>query len=97
MTELSRLSASCGESLLSKGTISNLTGPAQPSSLARRAVYWKLLSTFSPRPAMGPDIWSIEAILTVCAWAEVSASRPQAAASHGQRAILKFVVILSPV
>jgi len=46
---------------------------------------------------MGPDIWSIEAILTVCAWAEVSASRPQAAASHGQRAILKFVVILSPV
>ena len=67
MMELSWLSASCAERRLSKGTTSNFTAPAQLCSLASLALYWKLLSTFRPSPAMGPLMASSEAIFTTVA------------------------------
>ncbi len=56
---------SCGEALLSSGTISNLTSPAHFSALAFSAMNCQLRSRFCPTGAIIPDSGSIQAILTV--------------------------------
>src|SRR5580658_7201095 len=60
-------SDSCGDSLLSKGTISNFGPPAQFFWLAISATYCQLCRMFCPTGAISPDSGSIKAILTVCA------------------------------
>src|SRR5471032_3040690 len=76
------LSDSAWLTLLSNGTISNLT-PAGLFLLNSSARYWKLLSWFWPMGAIRPDSGSIQAILTVspfCANAATGCNARQASA-----------------
>ena len=65
MIDFRTVRLSCGLSLLSKGTTSNLTSPAHLPWLARSAAYCQLRTMFWPSGAIMPDSGSIQATLTV--------------------------------
>ncbi|MNT30503.1 hypothetical protein D3C72_1663000 [compost metagenome] len=72
---------SCGDSLLSNPTTSNLCAPAQFFWLATSATYCQLLSWFCPTGAISPDSGSMKAIFTVSAAAMPETSVEPSAAN----------------
>ncbi|MCY1303677.1 hypothetical protein D9M69_572370 [compost metagenome] len=88
---------SCGDSLLSKPTTSNLCAPAQPFWLATSATNCQLLSWFCPTGAISPESGSMKAIFTVSASADPETSAEPIAANMATPATSgRILVILSP-
>mgnify|MGYP001233740185 CR=1 FL=1 len=83
MIDFSAVRLSCGLSLPSNGTISNVAPPAIFLALAYSATYCQLRIMFWPTGAIMPDSGSIQAIFTVpdCAKAAGVISAPATAAA----------------
>src|SRR5258706_5599583 len=96
VADLNTVKLSCGDSLLSNGTISNFTPGAQFSLLARSTMNWNLLIWMSPTGPSKPESGSINATRTVSpAWARVAVAANASAAPASATKMRRIVPVMN--